>query len=455
MLDRRRFTLGLTATAFAGLALNACTSARLGGARAPVRGYGPLAPDPAGLLDLPRGFGYRVISSFGDRMDDGFIVPDRADGMGCFALDNRRVALVRNHELQARHLDAGPLRGTRPNELAAYDRTAAGDIVPGGTTTVVYDLASGRVERQHLSLVGTIRNCAGGITPWGSWLTCEEDVTRAGNGVGRDHGWVFEVPASTRGLTDPVPLTALGRFNHEAAAIDPRTGIVYLTEDRDDSLLYRFLPETKGKLARGGRLQALALVEASLTDSRNWNGIDLPQGTWQAVRWIDLNGVDAPDDDLRMRGAARGALLFARGEGIHYGDGEFYFCCTSGGAAKLGQVMRYRPSRFEGQPQEPGEPGMLQNFVESTSAAQLNYGDNLTVAPNGHLIICEDQYTDTVDNHLRGVTPEGDLYTLARGHVQTELAGACFSPDSSTLFVNIYSPGKTLAITGPWTAFSA
>ncbi|MBU7588465.1 MAG: DUF839 domain-containing protein [Sphingopyxis terrae] len=455
MLDRRHFTLGLTATAFAGLALNACTSARLGGARAPVRGYGPLAPDPAGLLDLPRGFGYRVISSFGDRMDDGLIVPDRADGMGCFALDNRRVALVRNHELQARHLDTGPFRGTRPNELAAYDRTAAGDIVPGGTTTVVYDLASGRVERQHLSLVGTIRNCAGGITPWGSWLTCEEDVTRAGNGVGRDHGWVFEVPASTRGLTDPVPLTALGRFNHEAAAIDPRTGIVYLTEDRDDSLLYRFLPETKGKLARGGRLQALALVEASLTDSRNWNGIDLPQGTWQAVRWIDLNGVDAPDDDLRMRGAARGALLFARGEGIHYGDGEFYFCCTSGGAAKLGQVMRYRPSRFEGQPQEPGESGMLQNFVESTSAAQLNYGDNLTVAPNGHLIICEDQYTDTVDNHLRGVTPEGDLYTLARGRVQTELAGACFSPDGSTLFVNIYSPGKTLAITGPWTAFSA
>lgn len=455
MLDRRRFTLGLTATAFAGLALSACAPTRLGGSRSPVRGYGALEPDPAGLLDLPRGFSYRVISALGERMNDGFVVPDRADGMGCFALDNRRVALVRNHELQARHLDTGPIRGTASRELATYDRNARGDALPGGTTTIVYDIAAGRVERQHLSLLGTIRNCAGGITPWGSWLTCEEDVTRAGAGVGRDHGWVFEVPATTRGLAEPVPLTAMGRFNHEAAAVDPRSGIVYLTEDRDDSLLYRFLPESKGALARGGRLQALALAEATLTDSRNWNGIEFPQGTWQAVRWVDLDGVEAPDDDLRMRGAAKGALRFARGEGIHYGDGEFYFCCTSGGAAKLGQVMRYRPSRFEGQRQERGEPGMLQNFIESTDAAELNYGDNLTVAPNGHLIVCEDQYTDTVDNHLRGVTPEGDLYTLARSRVQTELAGACFSPDGSTLFVNIYSPGKTLAITGPWTAFSA
>lgn len=454
MLDRRQFTLGLTGTAFAGL-LGACTSLREGATRAAPRAYGPLEPDPAGLLGLPRGFRYRVISSFGDRMDDGFVVPDRADGMGCFALDRRRVALVRNHELQARHRDAGPIRGASDSALAAYDRNAQGQALPGGTTTIVYDLAAGRVEAQHLSLLGTIRNCAGGITPWGSWLSCEEDMTRAGNGVSRDHGWVFEVPANVRGLADPVPLIAMGRFNHEAAAVDPRTGIVYLTEDRDDSLLYRFLPDTNGKLARGGRLQALALVDTSLTDSRNWNGVDFPQGTRQAVRWIDLDGVESPDDDLRKRGAAKGALLFARGEGIHHGDGELYFCCTSGGTAKLGQVMRYKPSRFEGQARERGEPGQLQNFVESTDPSQLNFGDNLTVAPNGHLIVCEDQYTDVVDNHLRGVTPDGRLYPFARLRAQTELAGACFSPDGSTLFVNAYSPGKTLAITGPWSAFAA
>lgn len=453
MLDRRRFTFGLTATAFSGLALNACTPAGHGSARTPVRGYGPLQPDPTGLLDLPSGFSYRMISAFGDRMDDGFVVPDRADGMGCFALDGRRVALVRNHELQARHIDTGPIRGTVFQGLTAYDRNAAGNALPGGTTTLIYDLANGRVERQHLSLVGTIRNCAGGVTPWGSWLTCEEDVTRAGNGVGRDHGWVFEVPATARGLADPIPLTAMGRFNHEAAAVDPRTGIVYLTEDRDDSLLYRFLPNAKGALARGGRLQALALAEASLIDSRNWASTEFAQGSRTAVRWIDLDGVESPDDDLRMRGAAKGALLFARGEGIHYGDGELYFCCTSGGAAKLGQVMRYRPSRFEGQPEERSAPGMLQNFIESSDASELNFGDNLTVAPNGHLIICEDQYTNRVDNHLRGVTPDGQLYPFARLRAQTELAGACYSPDGSTLFVNVYSPGKTLAITGPWASF--
>lgn len=453
MLDRRQFTAALASTAFAGL-LGACNATRHGMARAPARAYGELEVDPKGFLDLPKGFSYRVISSFGDRMDDGLVVPDRADGMGCFAMDGTRVALVRNHELQVTHSATGAFGVGGHRGQATYDRNLSGAPLPGGTTTVVYDLKTGRVERQHLSLVGTIRNCAGGTTPWGSWLTCEEDVTRAGDGVVRDHGWVFEVPSRAPGLVAPVPLTAMGRFNHEAAAVDPRTGIVYLTEDRDDGLLYRFLPDVRGDLARGGRLQAAALAEPGIVDSRNWRGVQFERGGSRATRWIDLDGVESPEDDLRKRGHTRGALLFARGEGIHFGRGEFYFCCTSGGAAKLGQVMRYKPSRFEGQPAEKTEPGRLQNFVESTDAALLNFGDNLTVAPNGHLIVCEDQYTDVVDNHLRGVTPTGELYTFARLRVQTELAGACFSPDGSTLFLNAYSLSRTLAITGPWGSFA-
>ncbi len=461
-LDRRSFALSAATLAFSGL-LGACTAGSgsgsgmgLPGSKGEkIPGYGPLEPDANGLLDLPRGFSYRVISSFGDRMDDGLAVPDNFDGMGCFAVDRSRVALVRNHELRVRDLARGAFSGGAGSGLAAYDRDTDGRALPGGTTTLIYDLASGRVEAQHLSLVGTIRNCAGGNTPWGSWLTCEEDVTRAGNGVARDHGWVFEVPAATRGLVAPVPLTAMGRFNHEATAIDPRTGIVYLTEDREDSLLYRFLPDARTDLARGGRLQALAFAGAGGADSRNWNGVTLPQGVRAPTRWIDLDHVDSPDDDLRQRGAARGAVLFARGEGIHFGDGEFFFCCTSGGAAKLGQVMRYRPSRFEGDPREADEPGELQIFVESTDPQLFNFGDNLTVAPNGHLIVCEDQYSATVDNHLRGVTPSGRLYTFARLRAQTELAGACFSPDGATLFVNAFSPGRTLAITGPWSSVAA
>lgn len=457
-LDRRSFTLSAAALAFSGLA-GACTAGisrggTASGTDAPVPAYGPLEPDAKGLLDLPRGFSYRVVSAFGDRMDDGLVVPDRFDGMGCFALDGTRVALVRNHELRVRDRADGALAGEPGSGLAAYDRDPDGRALPGGTTTLIYDLATSRVEAQHLSLVGTIRNCAGGITPWGSWLTCEEDVTRAGNGVARDHGWVFEVPSAARGLVAPVPLTAMGRFNHEAAAVDPRTGIVYLTEDREDGLLYRFLPDTRGDLARGGWLQALAIAGDGRADSRNWKGTSLPPGARVPTRWVDLDHVDSPDDDLRQRGAARGAALFARGEGIHFGDGEFFFCCTSGGAARLGQVMRYRPSRFEGEAGERDEPGELQIFVESTDPQMFNFGDNLTVAPNGHLIVCEDQYTATVDNHLRGVTPSGQLYTFARLRTQTELAGACFSPDGTTLFVNAYSPGKTLAITGPWAAFA-
>ena len=455
MLSRRSFSFGLTSSAFAGLALSGCATTPLGSAPQTVGGYGPLVPDPARLLDLPQGFSYRIISRFGDRMADGHFVPDRADGMGAFRLDERRMALVRNHELAVKHGRDGPFRPAAPSGVPAFDRGADGEPLPGGTTTIIYDYRAGRVESEYLSLVGTIRNCAGGTTPWGSWLTCEEDVSRAGSGgLDRDHGWVFEVPAARPGITTPVPLTAMGRFNHEAAVVDPRTGIVYLTEDRDDSLFYRFLPARRGALAHGGRLQALAFRDRGLgADSRNWSGVTFPLQSWRDVEWLDMAGVESPQDDLRKRGHARGAVLFARGEGIHFGDGELYFCCTNGGAAKLSQIMRYRPSRFEGQAGERSQPGRLQLFVESTSTAMLNFGDNIVVAPTGHLIVCEDQYGLVVANHLRGVTPSGNVYAFARLHEQTELAGACFSPDGATMFVNVYGPTRTLAITGPWTGF--
>lgn len=450
MINRRGFGAFAAGLAFAGLA------ARANGSTIASLGYGPLVADPGGLLDLPHKFSYCVISSFGDAMDDGLRVPDRADGMGAFQIDARRTALVRNHELSAKALADGPSMKAESDVAPAFDRNAFGLALPGGTTTLVYDSASGRAEQQWLSLAGTIRNCAGGTTPWGSWLSCEEDTTRAGTGVGQDHGWVFEVPAAHRRLVDPVPLKAMGRFNHEAAAVDPATGIVYLTEDRDDGLFYRFLPETRGELRRGGRLQALGLVDApGGSDSRNRRAPDFDVGAAKAVQWINLDDVESPAENLRQRGHRDGATLFARGEGVHFGKGELFFCCNSGGGAKLGQVMRYRPSRWEGRREEASEPGQIALFVESTDAASFNYGDNLTVAPNGHLIVCEDQYTPVVDNHLRGVTPAGGLYDFARLRLQTELAGACFSPDGATLFVNVYSPAKTLAIIGPWGTFEA
>lgn len=437
-LSRRGFHGSLATSAFAALAASGCTTI-VRNSQMPA-GYGPLATDPAGLIDLPRGFTYRVISAFGTMMDDGEAVPDRADGMGAFRGPGGRVILVRNHEISAAESRLGG---------ASYDRWQGKGALEGGTTTLVYNPASGRVERQYRSLAGTIRNCAGGVTPWRSWLSCEEDVSSPGGDIARDHGWVFEVPADLKGRVDPVPVRGLGRFNHEAAAVDPRTGIVYLTEDRDDSLFYRFLPHRPGRLADGGRLQALA-TDGGPVDSRNWADLQLMRGRPLTARWIDLTGTDSGNDDLRQRGAAGGAMLFARGEGIHMGRGELYFTATSGGAAKLGQIMRYRPSRGEGTPDELSRPGTIELFFESTSPDQFHYGDNLTIAPNGHLFVCEDQSGEPVDNYIRGIRPDGTPYAFARLTLQTELAGACFAPDGRTLFVNIYSPTKTIAISGPF-----
>ena len=164
------------------------------------------------------------------------------------------------------------------------------------------------------------------------------------------------------------------------------------------------------------------------------------------MSWIDLDEPEAPADDLRLRAQRAGATLIARGEGIHMGEEELYFCSTSGGTKRLGQIFRLIPGRN-------GAADEIELFFESTSEQQFNYGDNLVVAPNGHLIVCEDQYTDVVDNHLRGITPDGRAYALGRLRLQTEPAGACFSPDGKWMFVNAYSPTRTLAITGPWDRF--
>lgn len=449
--SRRKFITTTTSLAFAGL-LTGLTDKSIAAGFNVVTGYGPLVPDK--LLALPQGFSYKIISAQGDKMDDGYLVPDRADGMGCIALDGSLVALIRNHEISLDDHDRAMTTMQKPLLPYAYDRSYAGEPLPGGTTTIIYDVASGRRVYEYRSLIGTLRNCAGGVTPWGSWLSCEETVKRAGESGHLDHGWVFEVSATATRTTKILPLKAMGRFNHEAAAVDPKTGIVYLTEDRANSLFYRFIPDHYGQLHKGGKLQALAIMgQEKSFDTRNWNNEKFKQGNWMDVKWIDLDDTHSPKDDLRMRGRRNGAAIFARGEGIIWGDGELYFCCTTGGAKNIGQIMRYRPSINEGKEQENDEiPSGIQLFFESTNNDTFGLGDNLTVAPNGHLIVCEDHYNKNI-NYIRGITPRGKLYTLAKLNVRSETAGVCFSPDGSTLFVNIQSPTKTLAITGPWHNF--
>ncbi len=442
---------GASALAFAGLVNNRALSATR---NVTVNGYGPLKMAPTAILDLPDGFKYKVISRMGDVMNDGVQVPDKADGMGCFAYEGSKVILVRNHETWKQSHAPGQYMKQEQLRPFAYDVSEDGMVLPGGTTTIIYDLETQERVREFYSLVGTAVNCAGGKTPWGSWLTCEETLMKAGDGVLKDHGWVFEVPASATGLIEPVPLKAMGRFNHEAAAVDPKTGIVYLTEDRPNGLFYRFIPNVYGELEKGGKLQALGIKGRAFGfDSRNWSKKFMKPGSWLDAAWVDLEDIESPNDDLRIRGFISGAAIFARGEGIHWGDGELYFCCSTGGAEQIGQVMRYVPSADEGTSEENNNPGRLQLFFESTDKSTFGLGDNIVVAPNGHLIICEDHYDSTI-NYIRGITPEGAVYNIARVNVDSETAGACFSPDGSTLFVNVQNPTTTLAITGPWDNFS-
>ncbi|MGH9880366.1 MAG: alkaline phosphatase PhoX, partial [Pyrinomonadaceae bacterium] len=225
--------------------------------------FGPLIPTETlntheVMLALPKNFHYVAFGKTGDRMSDGILTPPAHDGMWAFNVKGQ-VRLVRNHEVNNQV-------GTPGSAIApkAYDPLAG-----GGTSTVVINPKTRKVIKDFVSLSGTLVNCAGGPTPWNSWISCEETVLgprRYKNAEGQDqggfskrHGYCFEVPAAADKPVDPVPLKAMGRFVHEALAVDPHTGIVYLTEDRATSGFYRFTPSKPGKLAAGGKLQMLAV----------------------------------------------------------------------------------------------------------------------------------------------------------------------------------------------------
>ncbi|WP_442482056.1 alkaline phosphatase PhoX [Aeoliella sp. SH292] len=461
--NRRSFFKASTAFALGAAGLQRFVSAsEQSSTTSSAQSFGEMVRDPHNILSLPEGFTYRVISHAGDLMDDGLFVPDKPDGMATFAGPDGLTILVRNHEVEPRQ--QGPFGKdaellSKIDTRSLYDLGEPGKPCIGGTTTLVYDTQKQQVVRQYLSLVGTIRNCAGGPTPRGTWITCEEATDVVGENVVDDgprvvcqkmHGYNFEVPATADiRLTPAVPLTAMGRFRHEAVAEDPRTGIVYQTEDVDDGLIYRFLPNVPGELAKGGKLQALAVVDIESADTRNWAGnVKFEAGRPYNVRWIDLDNVESPENDLRFRGFAAGAARFARGEGMWYSGGDIYFACTNGGPAELGQLWKYTPSPVEGKAEESNDAGKLELFVESSNSTLLTNADNLTAAPWGDLMVCEDR--DGQEVRLVSVTPAGECHVFAYNHAHTEFSGATFSPDGSTLFVNLMHKGMTLAITGPW-----
>ena len=283
--------------------------------------------------------------------------------------------------------------------------------------------------------------------PWQSWLTCEENFRDQRRGYQQRHGYIFDVPVSAEQDMPAIPLRAMGRFFHEAVAVDPATGIVYETEDRGQAGFYRFVPD--GPYRRGerpdltsGRLQMLALRDRLQYDTATGQsaGVVLP------VDWVDIPDPDPTGDSIEanavfQQGWDQGAARFSRIEGCWYEDGAIYFACTDGGDAEQGQIWRNRPAP---------EGGDLTLVFESPGPEVLKGPDTICSTPKGALLLCEDAAGSCF---LRGLTHEGEIFDFAQNIANdSELAGATFSPDGQTLFVNIQATGQTVAIWGPWDA---
>ena len=461
--------MGMTSIAFAGLTSSlGCSSSR-------KKVSNDLIPDPKGILDLPPGFTYSMISETGQDMEGGFKVPERPDGMAAFSIPNGDIALIRNHEILAEMTpfipNSAKLKDV-PREQA-YDGFVDSDLrLAGGTSTIILDAKSLEKKREFYSLLGTQWNCAGGSTPWNTWISCEENENKAFDKIDlaryvewgllsdeqakefdlrveKDHGYAFEVDPLNDGLSSPEPLRNLGRFKREAIAVDPRNNIIYQTEDDRLGLFYRFIPQNS---KFSGKLQALKIKNKEKFNTQNASS-EIKEGIRYEVEWVNIEDYEAQNYKLREHGFNElGATQFVRGEGITVATDGVYFVCTEGGYNRLGQIWKYSPSQLEGKKNEQSTPGYIELFYESRSKEEFFMGDNLTVSPWGDLIVCEDNYSVSSSNRILGIRPDGTVYKLANNPgSSSEFAGACFSPDNSILFVNLQiDPGRTFAIRGDW-----
>jgi secreted PhoX family phosphatase len=403
--------------------------------------YGPLSPiedETTGLplLQLPQGFRYISYGWTGDPMKDGRPTPAAHDGMAVVKTNGNNLVLVRNHEVRS----VAPSFGKKE---ITYDPMGG-----GGTTNLGFNAEKGEFTKSWASLAGTSTNCAGGSTPWDSWMTCEE--TRANAAVGgyqKEHGWVFDVPAE--GQANPEPIRGMGRFDHEAIAVDPMTGAIYQTEDSGSAGFYRYTPTNYGKPHAGGTLEMLKIVGQNQTDLTGQT-IEITKDTSFDVEWVTIGSPESVSPSVFNQGFTQGGARFIRLEGCWHEDGGIYFTSTSGGLAQEGQIWRYDITLQT-----------LTLIFSSPNEETLDNPDNITVHAKRGIVLCEDGDRD--GQRMLFLTPDGQIYPFAANDIVLdnfkgntgdfrgrEWAGACFSPDGQWLFANIQTPGVTFAITGPW-----
>jgi secreted PhoX family phosphatase len=391
LIVSRRGFLFRTAAGFVGLGFGGISATALMPSVAAAAGADDLgdllAPDANGLR-LPPGFQSRIVARSGQTVGTtSYVWHENPDGGAIFPM-----------------VDGGWLYVSNAESLTTGT---------GGVGVLRFD-ANAQIVDAYRILSGTTHNCAGGKTPWNTWLSCEEIPT----------GRVFECDPFAPG-SQGVARPALGIFQHEAAAVDPVRQKIYLTEDRPDSLLYRFTPSVYPNLA-SGTLEAARILDP------NSQGPIIP-GQVRPVTWQAIPDPLATQTETRFQ--LTNVARFNGGEGIDYHEGFVYFSTKGDNRIwKLDTAADQIEIRFD---------------RATTPSSPLSGVDNVFVTPQGDIYVAE----DPGDLQIVALTTTGQAKPIVQvtGQDGSEVTGPALSPDGRRLYFSSQRlPGTTYEIEGPF-----